>query len=180
VFLVTHIAFYGVGFLLTLYFWRSACREMEQFGPGIVGCVLLALLLSLNSQSRFFINIFPLVLPFVVKAAESHLRRKQPLILLAGAAVLLSKVWFTINTAPFTGRLHEFPDQGLFMTHGPWISPSMYLAQGVGFLALAGLLYLSWFPRGGIESSARYGLVDSHAIDTESPRQVSLPPEQAA
>ena len=49
-------------------------------------------------------------------------------------SLLFSKVWLTINTAPFTGQFHEFPDQGYFMNLGPWISRSMYLAHAAAAL----------------------------------------------
>jgi hypothetical protein len=49
-------------------------------------------------------------------------------------------VRLTTNTDPFTGNLLEFPDQYMFLTHGPWVSDAMYLAQGAAALAAA-LLY---------------------------------------
>jgi hypothetical protein len=141
VFLVAHIAFFGPMFLLVMFLWKETCRHLHDAGMGVTLAVFLGLLLSLNSQSRFLINMFPLLLPFVVKAADARRWGAAPYALMLLSSVALSKVWFTINTGPFTGRLHEFPDQGLFMTHGPWISPKMYAVQGALFLVLGAVMY---------------------------------------
>ena len=61
--------------------------------------------------------------------------------MVAGLALLGSKVWLTINCAPFTGDLWALPDQYLFMSHGPWISDTMYLVQGAAAAGAAALLY---------------------------------------
>jgi hypothetical protein len=145
VFLVTHIAFYGPFVLLAIFFWKQTCEELPQGGPALPLCILVGLLLSLNSQSRCCLNLFPLLVPFVVKAIEKRVWEPRQLVGFAVIALLVSKVWFTINIAPFRGQLHEFPDQGMFMTYGPWISPTMYVAQGAAFAFLGMVLYLSWF-----------------------------------
>jgi hypothetical protein len=146
IFLVAHMAFYGPLFLLAIFLWKPTCRHLHEVGTGLTLAVFVGLLLSLNSQSRYVINIFPMLVPFVVKATETLRWRAAPYALIALVGLLLSKVWFTINTGPFQGRLHEFPDQGLFMTHGPWISPTMYVIQGGLFLALGIVLYAVCFP----------------------------------
>ena len=154
IFLVTHIAFYGPVFILAGLLWRSTCRQMQEHGgPALTLCVLIGLVLSLNSQSRYFLNLFPLLIPFVIKAAEQLNGGRRQLGCFVVISLLVSKVWFTINTGPFHGRLHEFPDQGLFMNHGPWISPTMYVVQGCAYAFLGLILYLSWFhARVGAES----------------------------
>jgi hypothetical protein len=141
VFLVAHVAFFGPMFLLAMFLWKETCRHLHEAGVGVTLAVFLGLLLSLNSQSRFLINMFPLSLPFVVKAADSRRWGAAPYALMLLSSIALSKVWFTINTGPFQGRLHDFPDQGLFMTHGPWISPKMYAVQGALFLFLGAVMY---------------------------------------
>jgi hypothetical protein len=100
------------------------------------------LLLSLNSQSRYCLNIWVMLVPFVVKAADGLGWGPRQYGLFAGLSLLASKVWLTTNTGPFTGNLLEFPDQYMFMSHGPWISDAMYFAQGAAALAAAALLYV--------------------------------------
>lgn len=145
VFLVTHAAYYGPFFLLALLLWRPVCRLLHRQGVGLTLAVLLATLFSLNSQSRYFINVFVMVIPFIVQATESLRWRPLHYGLVAGLCVLCSKVWLKTNCGPFTGRLLEFPDQYLFMSHGPWISTPMYLAQGAAFLVVGYLLYQTGF-----------------------------------
>jgi hypothetical protein len=118
---------------------------MQQAGPAITACALVGLLLSLNSQSRFFLNLYPLMVPFAIKAFEQLNWGRRQFGCFVMLSLLVSKVWFTINTEPFHGRLHEFPDQGLFMNHGPWISPTMYAVQGCAYAFLGLILYLNWF-----------------------------------
>jgi hypothetical protein len=150
IFLVAHVAFYGPMFLVTIFLWKKTCRHLHEAGTGLALAVLLGLLLSLNSQSRYVINIFPLMLPFVIKATDTLGWGAAPYTLITCSSVALSKIWFTINTGPFQGRLYEFPDQGLFMTHGPWISPTMYALQGGCFLVLAAVLCRVCFSRSGL------------------------------
>lgn len=140
VFLVTHFAYYGPFFLLMLFVWSPVCRHLHQQGLGLCLAVLLGLLLSLNSQSRYFLNIFVMVVPFLVKATEPLRWRPWQYVLLAGLCLFCSKCWLIINVEPFTGKLLEFPDQYMFMSHGPWIATSMYLVQGVVALVLGYVL----------------------------------------
>jgi hypothetical protein len=141
VFLVTHAAYYGPLFLLAVLLWRPVCRLIRRQGLGLTLAVLLGLLLSLNSQSRYFINIFVMVIPFVVKATDGLGWGRVQCGLTAGLGLLFSKCWLPMNTAPYSGRLLEFPDQLMFMTHGPWISTATYVVQGLVILATAYLLY---------------------------------------
>jgi hypothetical protein len=141
VFLVTHCAYYGPAFLLALFLWRPVCRLLHHHGTGLALAAGAALLLSLNSQSRYCLNVWVMLVPFVVKAADGLGWGPRQYGLFAGLSLLASKVWLTINTGPFTGDLLAFPDQGMFMSHGPWISDAMYLAQGAAALVVAALLY---------------------------------------
>ncbi|MFL5327671.1 MAG: hypothetical protein ACJ8C4_02045 [Gemmataceae bacterium] len=141
VFLVTHAAYYGPFFLLALFLWRPVSNLIRSNGVGLSLAVGMGLVLTLNSQSRYVINIFVMVIPFVAKATDTLRWRAPQIGLLAGLSLLASKVWLTTNVAPFTGKLLEFPDQLLFMTHGPWISTEMYLLQGA---VMMGSGYAIW------------------------------------
>jgi hypothetical protein len=141
VFVVANIAQYGPFFILLLLYWKRTCRLLHENGIAMPLVASVALLISLNSQSRFWINIFPMMVPFVVKALDDRPWRFREVALLAGSSFLLSKAWYTINTGPFRGQLLEFPDQGFFMAHGPWISTAMYALQGGIFLVVAVALY---------------------------------------
>jgi hypothetical protein len=141
VFLVTHAAYYGPFFLLAMFLWRPVCWLIHQQGIGLTLAVLLAFLLSLNSQSRYWINVFVMVIPFVVKATDDLNWRPAQYWLVAGLGILFSKCWLPMNGGPYTDRQFEFPDQLMFMTHGPWISHSMYAVQSAAILMTAFVLY---------------------------------------
>ncbi len=141
VFLVTHAAYYGPFFLLAMFLWRPICRLFHEQGVGLTLAVLLAFLISPNSQSRYWINVFVMVIPFIVKATDELNWRPVQYWLVAGLGVLFSKCWLPMNGGPYTDRQFEFPDQLMFMTHGPWISHSMYAVQGAAILATAAVLY---------------------------------------
>jgi hypothetical protein len=141
VFLVTHVAYYGPFFLLAIFLWRPVCRLIHQQGVGLTFAVLLAFLLSLNSQSRYWINVFVMVIPFIVKATDDLNWRPAQYGLVVGLCLLFSKFWLPMNGGPYTDRQFEFPDQLMFMTHGPWISHSMYAVQGAVILLTAFVLH---------------------------------------
>jgi len=142
IFLVTHVAFYGPMFIIAIFTWKRTCHHLKAAGVGVTLATLFGLLLSLNSQSRFTISIIPLVLPFVIKAVDELNWRAPQYGLVTVSSVVLSKIWFRITTGPFHGNLREFPDQGFFMTHGPWISPPMYAIQGAAFAVMAAAIYV--------------------------------------
>ena len=86
-----------------------------------------------------------MLLPFIVKATDRLGWGPRQYGLIAGISLLFSKVWLSTNQGPFVGNQFDFPDQYLFMTHGPWISHGMYVVQGVIFLAAAALMYAVCF-----------------------------------
>jgi hypothetical protein len=145
VFLVTHVAFYGPMILLAFFLWKPIGRLVNQQGPGLALALLLGLLLSLNSQSRFVINLVAMLIPFIVKATDALAWDLRQYGFIGVLCLLGSKVWLTINPCEFTARFWEFPTQFLFMNQGPWISNAMYLVQGAIFLFAAGLIYVVCF-----------------------------------
>src|SRR5439155_24054431 len=124
------VSYFGPMFLLALFLWRPICLLLHEHGLGLTLAVWAAFVLSLNSQSRFVLNVWVMLVPFIVKATDRLGWDLRQYGLVAGLALLGSKVWLTINCAPFTGDLWALPDQYLFMSHGPWISPVMYVVQG--------------------------------------------------
>lgn len=145
VFLVAHVAYFGVVFLVIPFVWRPTCRLIHEQGIGLTLCILLGFLLSLNSQSRFFINVLPLLIPLVVKATDQLRWRASQYGVVAVLGLLVSKVWLTINTGPFTGQILQYPDQLMFMNSGPWMSNEMYLAHGAAVLLGSYLLWTHCF-----------------------------------
>lgn len=145
VFLVAHVAYFGPMFLLALFLWRPICRLLNQYGAGLVLAVCAGFVLSLNSQSRFVLNVWVMLVPFIVKATDELDWGPRQYSLIVVLSLLTSKVWLTTNHGPYVGNQFEFPDQYLFMSHGPWISHTMYIVQGTIFVAAAGLMWAVCF-----------------------------------
>jgi hypothetical protein len=153
VFLVTHVAFYGPLILLALFLWKPISRLVNDQSPGLALALLMGLLLSLNSQSRFIVNLVAMLIPFIVKATDALAWDLRQYGFLGVLCLLGSKVWLTINPCEYTARYWEFPTQFLFMNQGPWISNAMYLVQGAAFLFAAGLIYVVCFLPGRLKET---------------------------
>jgi hypothetical protein len=141
-FYVAHVIFFGPIIVLALFFWKSACKVMHQYGLGLSLCMAFGLLLSLNSQSRQLFSFFPLVVIFVVKAVDDISWRPYHLFLFAFVSVVLSKVWLLMGGAPIYLDERKFSDQLFYMNVGPYMSDAMYSIQGTAVLITGVLFYL--------------------------------------
>jgi hypothetical protein len=147
IFLVAHAVYYGPAILLLVLFWRPFCEALSRFGPGLRIALILNFLLSINSQSRYQINIvstFFIILVCMLDRAGLKFRSLPVWVLLS---LFYSKMWYTFNTGPQVDdetmtSLLNFPLQHYFMSSGPWMSHQMYLIQG-GIVLLTAILL--WF-----------------------------------
>jgi len=129
VFLVGHGVFFGPIFLVLLLRWRSIVGRVSAEGLGLVAVAGLGLFLSLGSESRHLFTFAGMLLPFaIVELDRSNLGHKTALIFVS-ISLVYSRFWLTLPTHP-GGNPLKFPAQMFFMTQGPWMSWSMYLAQG--------------------------------------------------
>jgi len=143
-FLVAHAIYFGPVFLLLLGSWRQVQARVAEAGLGMVLALGLAVMLSINSESRYLSNLWPMMVPFVAKEWDGRLTSRQ-LTGLVMAALLFSKVWLIIG-AP-SSPIPEYPSQLYFMNQGPWMSAQSYVVQGVAVLALALLLHMAGYFR---------------------------------
>ncbi|MDB5346422.1 MAG: hypothetical protein JWP89_4799 [Schlesneria sp.] len=142
IFLVGHAVYFGPIVPLIVLLWTSVSREIQKTGVGISLAVTLALLLSLDGESRHLDHAFPLVVPFAIRVIERlnwDLRRTLSFVTLSAFA---SKFWWTINQPDFeTGfSLLEFPLQSYAMNYGVFMNTQTYLIQGLFAIAITGLL----------------------------------------
>jgi hypothetical protein len=142
VFYVAHVMFFGPIIILALFWWKPACRIMHKYGLGLILCVALGLLLSLNSESRHVMNFFPLVVPFLIKVTDDVPWRLYALFPFALLSLLLSKVWLIIGGAPIYGDPKRFSEQLFYMNIGPYMTDYMYSVQGTAVLIAGIVLYL--------------------------------------
>ncbi|MFO1432181.1 MAG: hypothetical protein U1F76_18890 [Candidatus Competibacteraceae bacterium] len=144
-FFISHIIYYGPLLIVALFLWPQICKGVQSYGIGLILSFTLALVLSLASVSRQFILQYAIILPFIIKATDSLEWKKGYYWLLAGMAIILSKIWLPINLRPFDGKYSEFPWQLYFMSHGSYMSNEMYLVQGLAVLVSAGIIYRVMF-----------------------------------
>lgn len=147
IFLVAHAVYYGPAILLLLFCWRPFCDSLSEFGLGLRALVILNVLLSINPQSRYQINVVGVFVMLLVRLLDRYGLSYRSLPFWALLCLGYSKVWYVFNTAPqiYDGTmasLLRFPLQHYFMNTGPWMSHEMYLVQGGVVLATAILLYI--------------------------------------
>lgn len=151
VFLVAHAAFFGPVVLLVVACWSRIVGRARDLGLGALAVLALLTAVSVNSQSRHFIELVPLVALLAVVVVQPVLR---PWHVGAFGVVTLaaSKAWLPINhgSFPFPGTAYEFPRQYLSMNLGPWMSGDSYVIQGSVLLvvvAATGLAVLGRYAR---------------------------------
>jgi len=146
-FFIAHVVYYGPVMLLLLFFWRPFCESLQEFGPGLRILVILNVILSVNPQSRFQINVVTVFVMLLVRLLDRRGLRYESLPFWALLCLFYSKVWYTFNTAPqiddgTMDALQGFPLQHYFMSSGSWMSASMYYVQGGVVVLTAVVLYI--------------------------------------
>ena len=141
IFLVAHTIYYGPIILLLLFFWRPFCDSLRGFGPGFGIFIILNVILSINPQSRYQINVVTAFMIVLVRLLDHSGLSYRSLPVWTLVCVFYSKVWYLFNTGPQVGSPFDFPLQHYFMGSGPWMNHEMYLVQGGVVLLTAILLY---------------------------------------
>ena len=139
-FLVAHAVYYGPVILLMVIFWKQFCEGAGRFGIGFRLFVILNLALSICPQSRYQIPAVSAFVIVMVAIMDRALLPRWGLAFWVVLSIFYSKVWYIFNTGPMRSdgsmaSFQKFPIQHFFMNSGPWMSHSMYLAQGSVVLA---------------------------------------------
>jgi hypothetical protein len=142
VFFVAAVVLYGPLVLAAVFLWRPICRLIHVQGVGLTLCAILGVLLGLCSEERGVMNLYPVLVPFVIAAMDEAPWPRSAYWLLGGVTLLSSKLWLPINSGPFTADPATDPGQKYFLTHGPWMGLPAYLLQGVAVMACALALHL--------------------------------------
>lgn len=146
--LLALLVFWGPAVWLLVFYWRAICREIHSMGPGLTLATLLGLLLAICTEPRGPQNILPMVFLVGIKAIEPRVPGRPVCLILVPASLLASRFWARINVAPFRGNPLVYPDQGYYMSLGPWMSLPSYLLQLPVALAIGVVLYAAC-SRGG-------------------------------
>jgi hypothetical protein len=135
-FLVAHVSFFGPLVVVAVLAWRRTCDVIVALGPGLALVVLATIALSLFSESRTLFNVFPMVIPFVVKAVDTDQPSRLEAFIFIAAAILFSKIWLPLGSG--------FAHPEYLLSQGPWMTPEMYAIQGAAAMAIG---FLLWFSR---------------------------------
>lgn len=128
VFLVAHVMFLGPLVLVMLLRGRAVIDLARRWGPGLVAVAALGAFLALSSESRHLWNVAAMFVPFAVKLLDERGWTPRQFFWLGALTLALSNVWLTYQDPIWPNPL-EFPGQLFFMTNGPWMNMTMYLAQ---------------------------------------------------
>jgi hypothetical protein len=142
IFLLGHAVYFGPIVPLIVLLWTSVSREIRKTGVGLTLAITLALLLSLDGESRHLDHAFPLIVPFAIRVIERLNWDGRRTLAFVAISAFASKFWLTINHPDFeTSRsLLEFPRQSYAMNYGVFMNTQTYLIQGLVALAITGLL----------------------------------------
>jgi hypothetical protein len=147
-FLVYHTFYFGLIFLIVFLNFNKIFINCRSFGMGAYIVAVFFMIFLLQSESRIFINILPIIV-FVLfsKLKIKHISKYffTSIIILS---LIISRFYYKINKVPNMWDLmrierirDEFPVQGFFMNFGPWVSYNMYLIQSIIFLVLIIIAY---------------------------------------
>jgi hypothetical protein len=155
IFLVAHVVYYGPAIIILLFCWKPFCRLVQAFGPGLLICTAICVVLGLNSESRRLVNFYPFIIPLLVKATDSLQWRTSYYWLIGGIALVYSKFWFKIHTGPWKSLPQEWPNQNYYMNFGPWMANEVYYAQTIIIMITAVCLYFMLYHHAGTRTQTR-------------------------
>jgi hypothetical protein len=128
--LLSLLVFWGPALWLIVFYWRTACRSIQQMGIGSTLVATAGVALAMVTEPRYVLNILPMVVLLAIRAIETQIPARLLCWVLTPACLFASRFWYTINVPgqPF-GRPLEYPAQRFHMSFGCWMSTSSYLLQ---------------------------------------------------
>lgn len=147
IFLVAHITYFGPAVLLLVFFWKNVSDGAGELGLGMRLFLILAFIPSLNSQSRYGVNLLIVFVALITVVLDRFGITAGQFGILTALTLIWSKVWFKMNTGPqiddgTMDALLRGPLQRYFMHSGPWMSHEMYLIHAAGAAATAVVIYV--------------------------------------
>lgn len=140
VFLISHFVYFGPSIALIVIYWNELVAKAKSYF-GIMLLLIAYVILSLDSESRQLINVFPIFVFLLLETLNIRNISKKFIYWVLIISLFLSKFWLPINI--FTGKLNweyeaflRFPLQIYFMNLGPWMNTYMYVINLITFLAV--------------------------------------------
>jgi hypothetical protein len=144
VFFVMNVAYFGPLVIVALFVWKPVCRLIHEHGLGLTMAVAIGVIHSIDSESRHFNYLIPLVFPFIVKAIEPLGWSRAQYVLIMVLAAISTKAWLSIK-GQFQDNSFLYPDQLYWMHHGPFLGNEMYLVHAGATALSAILIYVVCF-----------------------------------
>ena len=141
VFGLTSILLYGPIIFIAAFVLRDCSHYVVQYGLGISLLWLMGLVMTINPDSRQYINLFPIFVIFTIKVLDELPLTKKFYIFFFTTSFLLSQVYITLNT----GFDISYPRWYFGKTY--LISDEMYLAQGVIVSFIIFFFYFEFFKK---------------------------------
>lgn len=147
--LVAAAVYFGPMVLFIVLRFRQFIRTALELGNGYFLVISAMLVMAtIMTETRQLINFLPFLVLGVACMLDKISLPPIALILFSILALVSSKIWLPFNfpgmseqAANITDGIYAtFPLQTYFMNHGPWMSMTSYLIQGVGMLCCCGLL----------------------------------------
>ncbi len=128
--LINHFAYYGLTFLLILFYWRPFWTFVFNAGFGYLFVVFLSLFLALGNESRYLINMLPFIFIPVFSTLNKYDIKFYKSIIWVGLSLLLSRFWFLINVK------NELVWERYMLSQGPW-QPFLYYVLFLVFFIIS-------------------------------------------
>lgn len=150
--IISHTIYYGALIPLLILFWKPVTLCAKEMGVSFVIFLLFSLLFSIESESRQFINLIPLLVFILIQSfhTSSIVVSTSFLSLSVGINLFLSKCWLLLNQSEWPNAetvyhnellILQSPMQWYFMQQGPWMGHTAYLVNSIITLMIFAILY---------------------------------------
>jgi hypothetical protein len=129
IFFVSHVVYFGPSMIIFFVHFKNIARIIRRFGLGMVILFLTNIFFLLFSESRIFINLFPIIIYFLIlyiNQAKLLLFDELGFFAMIALSFIFSKFWLHIG----------LNQNRYFMNIGPWMNEREYLIQGLLVLLL--------------------------------------------
>jgi hypothetical protein len=141
---VAHVSYFGPMVVLMLLLWKDVVAVTKQYGPGLTSVLIIAMLMSIGTESRTLMSAWPILAILTCEALSRRGVKWSFVYSILAVGLFTSRFWLPINinnNEPWVGSFQNFPYQMYFMNMGPWISTSMYVV----LLTITLILFIALF-----------------------------------
>lgn len=139
--LVFLVVYFGPIALIAMVAWRRIAAHAAALGPAMVAAGAMTVLLSVTTESRQLLHVWPFVIVLAIEATRAWWTPRTTAVL-AVLALAWSKVWWKFGYDRALD-VWGWPNQRYIMHEGPWACDASYLAHLAAAAVTAGVLALA-------------------------------------